>query len=105
MTNVERCSLLYERAFVENFYNISFLTPDRICLFFFTNLRNDERNNLCISKKEVFKYIPGCLFSVLPSGSKLQAHYAMAASSATNYQDIHLLSKLDVKTLIILSLL
>jgi hypothetical protein len=103
MSGVVPCSM--EEPLSKTSTILAFQLQTEYVYFFFTNLRNDERNNLCISKKEVFKYIPGCLFSVLPSGSKLQAHYAMAASSATNYQDIHLLSKLDVKTLIILSLL
>ena len=40
-----------------------------------------------------------------PKFSKLQVQHAMAASSATNYQNTPLLSKFDVKSLDALSLL
>ena len=50
-------------------------------------------------------YVSGCLFSALRNIPRLQVQHAMAASSATNYQNTPLLSKFDVKSLDALSLL
>jgi hypothetical protein len=90
------CSSLFETHLVETPCNFGFSASNQICSF--TNFQNEEGANPCGLTRFVYQakracfqhHVPGCLFSARQNNSKLQA---MAASSATNYRNIPLLSK------------